>query len=94
MNTPQDGEIVESILTSSLDDKILDDFYSQMSEYIDTLLTEMSQYTPVFADSFFMLRSGATKIFQNFIGDIRGLIDQTRTLDANMEIQGKLFEYE
>ena len=94
MKTPMTGEEIETMSSTSLGDELLHDFYTQMSELIDQLHTEVSEYTPVFVESFFMLRSNATKIFRNFIGDVEDLMNQIKILDQNMVIQGKLFNYD
>lgn len=75
-------------------DDLLDEFYVEMSELIDQLHTEISEYTPKMVDSYFLLRANAAKIFLHFIGDIKELMAQVKRLDANMYQQGTLFDYE
>lgn len=94
MKTPVNGEEIQTLASTALGEELLDGFYSQMSELIDRLHFEVSDYTPVFVESFFMLRSNAAKIFLNFIGDVQELMNQVRTLDHNMVYQGTLFDYE
>ncbi len=102
MKTPEHGEPIKAMSSTTLGEELLDTFYVQMSELIDQLYLEVSGYTPIYVESFLMLRSNATKIFRNFIGDVRDLVVQVRTMDENMMlgswsqrvVQGSLFDHE
>lgn len=81
-------------LRRGIGDELLDQFYVEMSELIDALHAEVSEYTPAFYDSYVTLRSSATKIFLNFLGDVKDLMAQVKAMDQNQYVQGRLFDYD
>lgn len=89
MNTPASGDTL--VNTGQLVDfEMLDEFYVEMSELIDQLHDEVSEFTPNFYHSYFFLRSNATKIFQKFIEDIRSTVVKAKAMDTY--VQGTLFD--
>jgi hypothetical protein len=89
MKTPMNGDTLVNG-SGLVNNEMLDEFYVEMSEFIDQLHAELTDFTPNLAYSFFFLRSNATKIFQNFIDDVRRVVDQAKSMDVN--VQGTLFD--
>lgn len=92
MKTPALGDVKTNRSGSGLGDDLLDEFYVEMSKLIEDIHMEISDYTPQFFHSYHFLRFNAVKIFQNFIGDVRALVDVAKAMDVN--VQGTLFDDE
>jgi hypothetical protein len=78
--------------TLGLSEDLLDKYYVEMSILIDQLHTEVSDYTPKTLHAYYHLRSNATKIFGNFLEEIKALMDDVKSFDVSANVQGKLFD--